>query len=87
MAMTGEKPPATPPTAKQYADAGLPWFDYYDGDATAIAGAEKFADLAGVAEVGAKKGEMPLPENESLIETRVVRLALDGPRPVREPSA
>ena len=87
MAMTGEKPPTTPPTAKQYADAGLPWFDYYDGDATAVAGAEKFADLSSVAEIGAKKGEMPLPENESPTETRVVRLAPTGPRPVREPSA
>ncbi|MCZ0936882.1 MAG: hypothetical protein OXJ54_17105 [Gemmatimonadetes bacterium] len=87
IAMTGEKPPTSPPTAKQYADAGLPWFDYYDGDATAVAGAEKFADLSSVAEIGAKKGETPLPENESLTETRVVRLAPAGPQPVREPSA
>lgn len=87
MAMTGEKPPTTPPTAKQYAAAGLPWFDYYDGDATAVAGAEKFANLESVAEIGATKGEMPLPEDESLTETRVVRLAPDRPRPVREPSA
>ncbi|WP_419949129.1 hypothetical protein [Candidatus Palauibacter sp.] len=87
MAMTGEKPPTTPPTAKEYADAGLPWFEYYDGDATAVAGAEKFADLSSVAEIGAKKGETPLPENESLTETRVVRLAPAGPQTVREPSA
>ncbi|WP_419936998.1 hypothetical protein [Candidatus Palauibacter sp.] len=86
MAITGEKPPTTPPTAKQYADAGLPWFDYYDGDATAVGGAEKFADLASVAEIGAKKGETPLPENEPLTETRVVRLGRAGPRQVREPS-
>ena len=86
MAMTGEKPPTTPPTAKQYADAGLPWFDYYDGDATAVEGAEKFADLASVAEIGVKKGEAPLPENESLIETRVVRLGPAAPRQVREPT-
>ena len=85
MAMTGEKPPTEPPTAKEYADAGLPWFDYYDGDATPVSGAEKFADLESVAEIGAKKGETPLPENESLTETRVVRLAPTGPRPVREP--
>ena len=77
--------PPTPPTAKQYADAGLPWFDYYDGDATAVEGGE-FADLASVAEIGVKKGETPLPENEPLTETRVVRLGRAAPRQVREPS-
>lgn len=86
LAMTGEKPPTTPPTAKQYADAGLPWFDYYDGDAAAVAGAEKFANLESVAEIGAKKGEIALPENESLTETRVIRFAPTGPRQVREPN-
>ncbi|WP_420462668.1 hypothetical protein [Candidatus Palauibacter sp.] len=85
MALTGEPPPTEPPTAKRYADAGLPWFDYYDGDARAVAGAEKFTDLASVAEIGATKGETPLPENESLTETRVVRLAPTGARQVREP--
>ena len=86
MTITGENPPTTPPTAKQYADAGLPWFDYYDGDVAAVAGAEKFADLASVAEIGVKKGDTPLPENEPLTETRVVRLGGAGPRQVREPS-
>lgn len=85
MAMTGEKPPTDPPTAKQYASAGLPWFDYYAGDAEAVSGADKFTDLSSVAEIGAQKGETPLPENESLTETRVVRLASTSPRPVREP--
>ena len=84
MAMTGEKPPTDPPTAKQYASAGLPWFDYYDGDAEAVSGADKFTDLSSVAETGAQKGETPLPENESLTETRVVRLPAIDARPVRE---
>lgn len=26
-AITGDKPPTTPPTAKSYSEAGLPWFD------------------------------------------------------------
>ena len=85
MAMTGEKPPMDPPTAKQYADAGLPWFDYYDGDAEAVAGADRFTDLSSVAEIGEQKGETPLHKNESLVETRVVRLAPASPRQVREP--
>ncbi len=32
-AITGERPPTEPPTAKEYTEAGLPWFDYYGGDA------------------------------------------------------
>src|SRR6185436_12896414 len=30
LALTGQKPPTQPPTAKQYTKAGFPWFDYYD---------------------------------------------------------
>jgi hypothetical protein len=35
--ITGERPPSTPPTAATYTNAGLPWFDYYDEDAKALA--------------------------------------------------
>lgn len=65
-AITGENPPTTPPTAKEYAGAGLPWFDYYDGDAKALAGPKELAGLTSVAELGKKKGDVPLPENESV---------------------
>jgi hypothetical protein len=47
--VTGDSPPKRPPTAQQYADAGLPWFDYYDADRAALAGAKKLADLDSVA--------------------------------------
>ena len=33
-ALTGEAPPTRPPTAHDYTEAGLPWFDYY-GEGTA----------------------------------------------------
>ena len=65
MAMTGERPPTVPPTARQYAEAGLPWFDYYDADHEAIAGAEELAGLKSVKAMGQKLGKSPLPENES----------------------
>ena len=29
LAIMGHQPPHTPPTAKDYTSAGLPWFDYY----------------------------------------------------------
>ena len=45
MAITGGRPPTRPPTAREYAGAGLPWFLYYDGDREALAGAERLAGL------------------------------------------
>ncbi len=85
MAMTGERPPTEPPTAGDYAEADLPWFEYYGGDTEALDGAEKLMALESVSEVAGKKGEKPLPENESLAEIRVVRIREKGAGPVREP--
>ena len=86
MAMTGEKPPTTPADGEAVRRApGCRGSTTTTGTSTALAGAEKFADLSSVAEIGAKKGEMPLPENESPTETRVVRLA--PARPAARPRA
>ena len=81
--ITGERPPTEPPTAKSYAEAGLPWFDYYGGDLKVRSGAEKLAGLASVAEIASKKGGPPPAGNESFEVTRVIRAA--GARRVREP--
>src|SRR5215813_8411534 len=43
-AITGEAPPSLPPTARDYAKAKLPWFDYY-ADAPAVEGAGVLANL------------------------------------------
>ena len=66
LAVTGNQPPTVPPTAKQYTDAGLPWFDYYAADLRALEGAEKLARLDSVATKGIKNGKTPLAENESV---------------------
>ena len=84
LAITGERPPTEPPTAREYAKAGLPWFDYYGGDREAIAGAESLAGLKSVAELGKEKGAEPLPDDEPVDVTEVVRLAATGERVVRE---
>jgi hypothetical protein len=81
-AITGERPPTRPPSAKDYSAAGLPWFSYYAGDATALEGAEKLAGLKSVAEIGKEKGESPLPENDPIFGEHVVPLG--KPKPVRE---
>ncbi len=73
-----------PPTAKDYTNTGLPWFDYYGGDAEAVAGAEKLNGLTSVAEMGKQKGETPLPENESVEVERIIALRKQGADQVRE---
>jgi hypothetical protein len=83
--ITGEQPPTTPPTALEYTNAGLPWFDYYGGDAKALEGAKKLAGLKTVSALGDAKGEHPLPENHSVSGMVTVPLGVerDGDR-VRE---
>jgi len=84
-AITGEAPPNLPPTARDYAKAKLPWFDYY-AEAPAVEGAGALQTLLSVVGMGKKKGETPLPENDSADVNVVVPLgpAKPGPRPVRE---
>ena len=83
-AITGERPPTLPPAARQYAEAGLPWFDYFGGDLEALAETEKLREIASVAQIGAKKGETPLPENESAEARHVIGLRRNGGTQVRE---
>jgi hypothetical protein len=83
-AITGERPPTTPPAAADYTRAGLPWFDYYGGDATALGGAEVLAKLKTVSETGTQKGEVPLPENEPVDVERIVSLRRRPSHVVRE---
>ena len=84
MAITGERPPTEAPTAAEYTKAGLPWFDYSDADAVAVEGAEKLKDLISVANMGAQKGEAPLPENKGVHVERIIGLRKPGSDQVRE---
>ena len=84
MAITGERPPTVSPSALEYTEAGLPWFEWYGGDVTAIDGARKLKKLASIAKLGKKKGEQPLPENESVKVAQVVGLSAGGATPDRE---
>ena len=84
MALTGERPPTEPPTARDYTDAGLPWFDYYGGDLNALEETEKMRGLVSVAQLGAEKGQSPLPDNESIDAANVVTLRAASATQVRE---
>lgn len=73
-AITGEAPPTVPPTAREYSEAGLPWFEYYGEGHGAVPGADRLESLKTVREMGEKKGDVPLPENDPVKERKVVRL-------------
>ena len=84
LAITGDRPPTRPPSARTYAETGLPWFDHYAGDAEALAGAGRFKEVASVAQLAKQGGEAPLPENETAGIANVVVVGQDGARLVRE---
>lgn len=70
--ITGAQPPHPAPTSKEYTNAGLPWFEYYDDSATAVEGAESLANLRSVAQLSAEKGDVVLPENASVTPNNLV---------------
>ncbi len=73
-AITGQRPPTVPPTAKQYTKAGLPWFSYYDETATPLDGSPRLQAVKSVAALGKEMGQVPLPENESCHPSAVVKV-------------
>ena len=73
-AITGDHPQPVPFTAKEYNDHGLPGFDYYSDNSTALKGSGKLEELKSVAERGKEKGDNPLPENQSVNPENIVKL-------------
>ena len=73
-AITGSAPPTVPPTAKEYQDAGIPWFDYYSEGSQALDGSSILEKLKSVVKLGKEKGDVPLPDNESVEVGEVVAL-------------
>ena len=86
MAITGERPPTRPPTAKDYTASGLPWFAYYGSDQAALAGSQTLKGAASIAQHAKATGKSPLPGNETIAVPNVVGLG-GARRRVREPAA
>lgn len=57
-------PPDLPPTALDYTNAGLPWFEYYAENLVAFDGSTELAGLDSVAAKDVKTGDHSLPEND-----------------------
>ena len=70
--ITGKRPPASPITEKQYADAKVPWFKHY-ADGESINGSSILRGLDGLASALMKKGKT-LPDNEPIAISETITL-------------
>jgi len=84
-AVTGSAPPHEPPTAADYTRAGLPWFEYYDADRSALEGAQRLAHLDSMGVRRVKEGKTSLDGGAST-EPKPEQIRRLGPtrRAVRE---
>jgi hypothetical protein len=71
--VTRGNPPHPPFTAKEYARAGIPWFDYYRDDLSALSGSTVLDKVKSVFSLGQAKGEKPVPDNSSMEPELVVQ--------------
>lgn len=82
--ITGTRPPVAPLTAADYSRAGLPWFDYSNGNAAALAGSPLLGKLKSLFTLQTSKGTKVLPENDSAEISRVIGVRRNGETEVRE---
>ena len=74
-AVTGEPVHGTPPTASEYAAHGLPWFDYYGADQSALKGSKALNSMKSVgAAYDAKTGSL-FPDSEDVVTGPVIKLS------------
>lgn len=64
--ITGEQPPATPISARSYAESGLPWFDLYDEDKGDIPASHKLSRVKSVKARDAEKGFGPQQDDNAV---------------------
>ena len=82
--ITGKLPPENHPSARDYSEHGLPWFEYYSDDKP-LPGSRVLNGLKSVFETGKSKRQNPLPENESADPKNLLVLGKkDRPDQVRE---
>jgi hypothetical protein len=74
MSITGEEPPLSPISVEAYSKAGLPWFDYYDGDRKAIEGAKALGNIKSVKTIARERRDPFWPQEESKIDYLVKKI-------------
>ncbi len=70
--ITGENPPQTPVTAREYERAGLPWFDFYRDDLAVLEGSKTLAGIKSANTISKAKGDKALKGNDSVEVTSVI---------------
>ena len=70
--ITGEKPPETPVTAKEYAKHGLPWYELYDEHFSSLQGTSTLTQVKSVKELDEDKSSAPL-QDDSPVEPGIVK--------------
>lgn len=81
--ITGEAPPPTPVTAKEYRAAGLPWFALYDEAAPTLDPAEKLEKVKSIKEMDEQKSTVPLQDDDSVDPGPAKKLWLQMTKPFR----
>jgi hypothetical protein len=83
--LTGRPAPTHPPLARDYAAAGLPWFEHYGRGGEAATGSDRLRGLRSVASVYSDKEGVPLPGSEDVAVSDFLRFgpAAKTPRPVK----
>ena len=74
MSITDDEPPLSPISAEAYSKAGLPWFDYYDGDRKAIEGAKALGNIKSVKVIAEAKREDTWPKEKSKLDYLVKKI-------------
>ncbi len=87
--VTGEAAPNHPPTAEDYAQAGLPWFAFYGKDQAALPGGKPLKRVKSLAKLFKEMTGATLPGSQDVETGAPVKLgpAAQGHRPVRTQSS
>ncbi len=72
--ITGEPPPPSPVTAREYSKAGLPWFDLYDEQMPSLAPTDTLAKVRSVKELDGDKSTLPLQDDDPVAVGPVKKL-------------
>jgi hypothetical protein len=76
--ITGEAAPPTPVTAKEYEQAGLPWFELYDEHRGTLEGSDALRRVKSVKQKDLEKSTHPLQQDGTVAVPVVVKLGVKG---------
>ena len=75
--ITGDAPPPSPVTAREYAASGLPWFDLYDENASAVKATKILKGVKSIKELDEDNSSLPLQDDDPVSTGPIVSYTLD----------